>query len=204
MGCVGESSRSAGSCRSPPRPTTWPSPDHRLREGAETSSSRPRSSGCSTRTAASMGPTSSGGSCAAKASRSGEIAWPASWPTWGSWGSPGKDQAHHLPTTSGERPGGSGRPGLQCIRAESAVGGRHHLRVDLVQGFCYVAFIIDVYSRMHRRLASREVSEPSSPSTPSRWPSGAAAARIDGLVHHSDRGGQGEFNRALPVSVGTG
>jgi putative transposase len=57
-------------------------------------------------------------------------------------------------------------------------------------GFVYVAFVIDAFSRFLVGWQASRSLRTDLAWTPWRWPSGAAKPRLEGLVHHSDRGGQ--------------
>ena len=100
----------------------------------------------------------------------------------------GKANAPRPATTPGNgRP--TCRPGLQPARPEPAVGGRPDLRGD---GWGSSTSRSSLTPSAAGSSAGRSptTSAPTLPSTPWRWRSGQRQGRLDGLVHHSDRGVQ--------------
>ena len=64
-------------------------------------------------------------------------------------------------------------------------------------GFCYVAFVVDVYSRMIVGWATSSTMRTEDlPLVALETAAWARVGSLDQLIHHSDRGSQGGFNRS--------
>ena len=152
------SSRSARCCRSPPPPNTTaktrPASSRSLRDAEQGATS----SGSLRPTGACTGPARSGGRCVGKASRWPAARWSASWVEPGSSGV-GAGQAS-APRPADET---AARPADLVDRQFAAARPNRLWVADLTyvrtwSGFVYVAFIIDVYSRMIVGLAGGQPS----------------------------------------------
>lgn len=105
----------------------------------------------------------------------------------------GRAKRTTIPGKDGVRAGGPGQPGVHRDRAEPAVGRGLHLRADLV-GFAYVAFVIDVFSRMivgWKADTNMRATLVTDTLEMAAWARGRAGVTdLTGLIHHSDAGSQ--------------